>query len=460
VATLPVPSALVEQLVAEALALAQLASGQVPEAGAGDLDALDVAEPREPWVPYPHQIPPEDVESWYLWLLLAGRGAGKTDACAAYVNARAMAEPGLRIAIIAPTLGDAVESCVNGVSGLKAHNPAVRMVGGVGGAHVYWPNGSVAKLFGAHSPEDVERLRAGGNRHLAWLEELAAWRQLRPCWNHIRFGLRLGSHPQAVASTTPKPLALLKELINSPRTRISRATTDDNPKLDADVRASLYEDYGETRLGRQELGGEMIEDIEGALWTQQWIDDGRVERAPHLVRVVVAVDPAATHGEDSDETGIAVAGRGSDGEFYVLHGDGYKLSPLGWANRTWDLFDTHLADRVVGEINNGGEMVESTLRQVRPHGPISTIHASRGKTVRAEPVAALYEKGRVHHVGRFGRLEAQMIEFPISNEMDDRVDAIVYALTELLGNGPAAAGGTERQPVGAGRQGHQLFRRR
>lgn len=231
------------------------------------------------WTPYPHQVaPPGD---WDLWLLMAGRFAGKTDAAAAYTNAH-MAGPaclpgipgGHRAAIVAPTLGDATEACVNGPSGLRKHNPAVRLVTRHGGTFVIWPNGAEAKVFGAHTPDDVERLRAGGNRCFAWCEEFAAWRFMEACWDHLQFGLRIGPHPRAVASTTPKPKELLKALLNDPTTAVTRATSDDNPNMPEAFRRRL-ERYRGTRLGRQEIGGELLEDVPGALW--------RYEDIKHIV---------------------------------------------------------------------------------------------------------------------------------------------------------------------------------
>lgn len=413
--TLLAPRGEVEALAQQAIIITQLRAAAIARG--------------EVWQPLPHQIPPEGTD-WFLFLLLGGRGSGKTDGAAAYID-RMACESRIRIAIIAPTLGDAVEACVNGPSGLKAHNPRVILRGGAGGLHVYWPNFSEAKLFGASSPEDVERLRAGGNRHLVWAEELAAWRYLDECWQHMRYGLRLGEHPRVVASTTPKPRKLLKELLNDPRTEARRATTSDNPHLNAGVRAALYEDYGGTRLGRQELGGELLEDVEGALWQASWIEANRVTAAPDLTRIVIALDPAATSEATSDYTGLCAAGLGTDGDYYVLRSAGVRLSPSGWANLAIDWYDELGADKLICEINQGGEMVASTLRAIKRDLPIKVIHASRGKTVRAEPIATLDEQGRVHHVGQFATLEDQMFSFPVASEHDDEVDARVYAITEL-----------------------------
>lgn len=392
-----------------------------------------------PWVPQPHQVPPEG--EWRVWLLLAGRGAGKTDAAAKYVDDWMSSHPGHRLQIIAPTLGDAVEACVTGPSGLLAHNPKVRFVSGIGGTYVRWPNGSEGKLFGAHTPDDVERLRAGGNRHLAWYEELAAWRRLDQALEHSDFGLRLGSRPHAVASTTPKPRKRLIRMMKEDGVVVTRATTDDNPHLEAHVRAALYERYGGTRLGRQELQGEVLMDVPGALWTLDQIDALRVDRPPELQRVVVSIDPAVTATDDSDETGIVVVGLGIDGRGYVLDDLTCRLSPDGWGRRAVNAYHERRADRIVAEVNNGGDLVEHLIRTVDPNVAYEKVHASRGKRTRAEPVAALYEQARVHHVGSFDDLEGQMTSFlpEGTDEGDDRVDALVWALTCLMLAAPKAA---------------------
>jgi predicted phage terminase large subunit-like protein len=393
----------------------------------------------KPWVPLPHQVPPAG--DWRLWLMVAGRGSGKTDAAAAYVDDWMSNHPGHRLQIIAPTLGDAVESCVLGPSGLLSHNPAVKFVSGIGGTYVRWPNGSEGKLFGAHTPDDVERLRAGGNRHLAWYEELAAWRRLKEALEHSDFGLRLGERPHAVASTTPKPRKRLIQLMSEPGTVVTRGTTDDNPHLEAHVRQRLYDTYGGTRIGRQELEGEVLTDIPGALWTWDRIEALRVDAAPDLARIVVAVDPAVTASEDSDETGIIVVGLGVDRQGYVLDDLSCRLSPDGWGRRVVTGYHERSADRVVAEVNQGGDLVEHLIRTVDPRVAYDSVRASRGKRTRAEPVAALYEQGKVHHVGAFEGLEDQMTAFVADggDEGDDRVDALVWGLTYLMLNAPAPA---------------------
>ncbi len=370
--------------------------------------------------------------------MYGGRGIGKTAAAAHWVDEQARAGR-IRIAVGAPTLKDARRICVEGETGLLAVNPDIKF--NLQTYELHWPDqkgrkGSVAQLFGGYTPEDVERWR-GPQFHIAWLDELASWRYLEECWANLRFGLRLGSHPRLLATFTPRPRKFIKQLLANPRTVIARTedgripTTDDNPDLAAVVREALYEDYGGTRLGRQELGGELLEDVEGALWQAAWIELARVSEAPAMTRIVVAIDPAATSTDTADETGLAVAGLGEDGEYYLLHAQGYRLSPHAWATRALDLYDQYAADKIVAEINQGGEMVEHTLRQVRRDVPLKVIHASRGKTLRAEPVATLYEQGKVHHVGAFPACEDQMLTFPVANEHDDILDAAVYAITEL-----------------------------
>jgi phage terminase large subunit-like protein len=395
----------------------------------------------EPWTPYPHQIPPAG-DDWDLWLLLAGRGAGKTDAAASYTDAHVNGPPclpglpgGHRVAIVAPTHGDAVEACVNGPSGLKAHNPSVRLVTAQGGTFVRWPSGAEAKLFGAYTPEDVERLRAGGNRCFAWCEELAAWRFIDACWDHLTFGLRLGEHPRRVASTTPKPKPLLRQLVGDERTAISRATTDDNPNLSPAYRRSL-ERYRGTRLGRQEIGGEMLDDVVGALWNWAMLDDRR-PAPPDLARCVVAVDPSGGSDPENDEQGIVACGLGADARGYVLADRSCKLSPDGWGRRAVQAYIDFQADAIVGEANFGGDMVEAVIRTAaRAMGVTVTykaVHASRGKAVRAQPIAALYEQKRVSHCDVFAELEEELTSWtPESGRSPNRLDTLVWALTELL----------------------------
>jgi phage terminase large subunit-like protein len=412
------------------------------------------------WTPEPHQVPPEG--DWYLWIMLAGRGSGKTDALAHYVNEHALGPPchphlrgGHRIAIIAPTQGDAVESCVDGPSGLRKHNPTIWLSQSRGGQHVYWPNGASAKLFGASAPEDVERLRAGGNRCLAWLEELAAWRKLADAFDNMTFGLRMGRHPHAVASTTPKPRKQLIELLQRADTVRTHATTADNPHLDAKVRQKLYERYVGTRLGRQELEGQILEDVPGALWSRDRIDELRIWEEPPLGmrRVVISVDPSGGEGPENDEQGIAACGLGFDGHGYLLGDLTCKKQPEGWARVAVDAYHDYSANYIVAERNYGGDMVLATIRSVDRTVPVKLVTASRGKAVRAEPVASLAAQGRIHQVGEWPEMEDELATWdPLDTTAPspNRLDAYVWGFTELLlGGGRAftSAVGGERGPT-------------
>lgn len=420
------------------------------------------------WKPHPHQVPPDG--DWYGWLLLAGRGAGKTDACADYVENHVKGPPCLGgavphwIGIIAPTLGDAVTACYAGPSGIRAHSSDAKMVQSAGGTIIRWPNGSQAKMFGAQSPEDVERLRAGGNTCLAWLEELAAWRYLDACWEQIRFGLRSGSRPHWIASTTPKPRPLIKRLAKETphNVVVTRASTDDNPNLEQSVRTALYEEYGGLQIGRQELHADILEEDKDALWRRAHFDNNRVAEAPSLRRITVGVDPSGGAGEQ----GIIVAGKHvqdviKDGKMtthmkgYVLADRTCALSPNGWGRRAVQAAIDFEADDIVVEVNYGGDMAVSTISGAAEamgiNIPIRQTRASRGKRVRAEPVAALAERGDWHHVGRFDELEDQCCTWtPELDFSPDRLDAMVWTgwhnkLVSAMVRGKAKFGGSAAQ---------------
>jgi phage terminase large subunit-like protein len=360
-----------------------------------------------------------------------------------------MAHAGHRGRIIAPTLGDAWEACVIGPSGVKAHNPDVDLNSNKG--IITWPNGSRARIFGAKGPDDVERLRAGGNSHIDWYEELAAWVKLDEAWDQARFGLRLGDNPRSIITTTPKPRKVLKTLLKDSRSIIARTadgripSTLDNPHLSSSVRADLLARYQGTRIGRQELYGELLEDVPGALWKQEyfqyWPED---QDLPPMRRIVVAIDPAVTNTEDSDQTGIVAAGIGLDGRGYVLADVSGYYSPHEWALQAIGLYRALEADRIVAEVNNGGDMVELTIRTVDPLVPYTAVRASRGKLIRAEPIAALYEQRKVIHALQFAELEEQCQTYvPDSSQSSpDRLDALVWALTELMLDSPSIASET------------------
>lgn len=373
----------------------------------------------------------------------AGRGAGKTEACARYFAAYMRANAGHRGRIIAPTFGDAVEACVVGPSGLQAIDPEVKWLPSApGGAKVVWPNGSEALLIGTPFPRDVDRLRAGGNRHIDWWEEAAANPQLRAAMDQAALGLRLGLRPHWIGSSTPRSTRDYREVVAMAGVVVTRGSTFDNPHNGEEWREAMRARFAHTRLGRQELLGEIIDDVEGALWTRAMFDAGRVapEQVPDLVRVVVAVDPAASAKPSSADTGIVVAGLGSDGDAYVLDDRTCHLSPEGWGQRAIRAYHRYDADLIVGEGNHGGEMVESVIRAQDETGnvPVEIVYASRGKEIRAQPVAALYgappkRPPRVHHVGGFPELEDQCATWvPGDEKSPDRLDALVWALTELM----------------------------
>ena len=390
--------------------------------------ALDLCHDWKLWARQ-SQLPPDG--SWRIWLLLAGRGFGKTRSGAEFVREEAMRGAAKRIALVAPTAADARDVMVEGESGLLAiaraterpfYEPSKR--------RLTWPNGAIATLFSADEPE---RLR-GPQFDLAWCDELAAWRY-PAAWDMLMMGLRLGGNPRVVATTTPKPVPLIRALLATPDCTVTRGSTRDNAdNLAPAFLKAILTQYEGTRLGRQEIEAELLEDVPGALWTRDSIERARIAAAPALRRVVVAIDPAASSAAGADETGIVVAGLGEDGHGYVLDDRSGRLRPHDWAARAIAAFHAHRADRIVAEVNNGGEMVEATLRMLDASVPYKPVHASRGKMLRAEPVAALYERGRVHHLGAFPALEDQMCVFAgaTGGASPDRLDALVWALTELM----------------------------
>jgi phage terminase large subunit-like protein len=408
--------------------------------------AADIIDPPE-WEPdrpplEPHQRPPEASpgRDWFLWLLEAGRGSGKTEGCARYYSRWMRANPGHRGRIIAPTFGDAVEACIEGPSGLLVQDPEIRWLPGApGGSKVVWPNGSEALVIGTYTPRDVERLRAGGNRHIDWWEEMAANPQLEAAWDQAAFGLRLGDHPHSIASTTPRGTRTYKAIrkLAMETDSIRHATIWDNPHLSDAWKARQVARHEGTRLGRQELYGELIEEVEGALWTMRQIEESRVAEAPDLAIVATAVDPAATSGPDADDTGIITGGIGVDGEVYILSDRTCHLDPDGWGQRAVRALRAVSGDYIIGEVNNGGEMVEHVIKTADPTVPYTPVRASRGKATRAQPVSALYgnppkRPSRIHHVGAHAELEDQMTTWvPGDEDSPDRVDALVWLVTEL-----------------------------
>jgi|TARA_R100000149_G_scaffold382_2_gene132 predicted phage terminase large subunit-like protein len=344
-----------------------------------------------------------------------------------------MENPGVLCAVVVPTFGDIRRVAFGGPSGLLNVIPRDCLASGRGqgynasSAEIKLFNGS--KIMG-FSAEEPERLR-GPQFHRAWCDELAAWKYPE-AFDQLMFGLRLGQNPQCVVTTTPKPTPLIKSLALRDDCQIHRGSTFENQdNLAPQALRALQERYGGTRLGRQELYAEILEDTEGALWTLKSIEANRVKESPELRRVIVAVDPAVTSSASSDDTGIVVAGQGVDNKYYVLEDATFKGSPDAWGRKAIDLYYEYQADRIVAEVNNGGDLVERLLRTIDNNVPYTPVQASRGKLIRAEPIAALYEQNRVHHVGDFPQLEDQMCSFTGGGKSPDRMDALVWALSEL-----------------------------
>ncbi|WP_420394735.1 DNA-packaging protein [Acuticoccus sp.] len=385
------------------------------------------------------QLPPDG--AWTSWLILGGRGAGKTRAGAEWIRgvvagrAPFATRPAGRIALVGEDYNDAREVMVEGVSGLLAICPdGERPVWQPSRRRLEWPNGAVGQVFSASDPEGLR----GPQFDVAWADELAKWANPDATWDMLQFALRLGERPRQVVTTTPRCVPLLKRLIGDRRTVTTRMTTAQNAdNLAAGFLETVVDRYQGTRLGRQELEGELVEDREDALFARAQIDRDRVSAAPELRRVVVAVDPPASSGAKSAACGIVAAGLGEDGRAYVLADHTLqRATPQAWAEKAVSLYHTVGADRLVAEVNQGGEMVATVVREADPTVPVASVRATRGKWVRAEPVALLYAQGRVSHVGMMSELEDQMCNFVPAGTADgvspDRIDALVWALTTLM----------------------------
>lgn len=409
-------------------------------------DLADAATERFDFVLLPHQIPPADLD-WFFWLLEAGRGAGKTAAAAHYVKDHLNGPrcfppvPGERdlphrVSLIAPTLGDGIESANLNDQALTRIEPGAKLTTSGGGSRVDWPNGSQVRIFGAHTREDVNRLRAGGNRCLVWAEEIAAWRYLAEAWEDMMFGLRIGEKVRIVGSTTPRARPEYLE-VRKQADIIAHATTLDNPSLNEEQKERLVEIYGDTSVGRQEIYGELLDEAEGALWSYALIEENRIETPNSVGRIVLGLDPPG----GVTEAGIVVAGELPNCDcggarlphYAVLEDASGTYSPEVWASVSVSTLEAWGGDRIVAEKNFGGDMVEATIRNVSADVPVKNVTASRGKRLRAEPIKALYEQARVHHVGVLGPLETEMVQW-IPDESPwspNRLDALVWALTEL-----------------------------
>jgi phage terminase large subunit-like protein len=431
-----------------------------------DEEADDLLHTWELWA-RPNQLEPEDIlengEHWVTWLILAGRGFGKTRCGAETVIKWVREGKCKRIALVAEDSADARDVMVEGESGILACSPRnFKPKYEPSKRRLTWPNGAVATLFSA---EDYDSLR-GPQFDGAWCDELCKWRYAQEAWDNLQFGLRLGDHPKQIVTTTPRPVKLLKDIILRSDTAITKGTTMENlVNLAPPFRKAVVDKYLGTRLGRQELNAELLDDIPGALWNRKMLDTTRVNPVdsltplalPHFVRIIVAVDPAKelaerkmTKGEIKTkavaETGIVVVGKDAKGHGYVLEDLSLTGSPEEWGRVVVQAFDDWGADNIVYEANQGGEMVAAVIRNAAKSlkfdgerdadfVPLKDVHATRGKYVRAEPVSQLYEQNRVHHVGTFPTLEDQMCEYTPDGNMGyspDRMDALVWGITELL----------------------------
>ncbi len=396
-----------------------------------------------PLIARDEQLPPDFHDPrarWHTWLFMAGRGAGKTRAGAEWVRMTVLQALGsgsgpLRIALVAPTHHDARAVMVEGESGLLRtcardgpHRPQYEP----SRRQLIWPDGTIAQLFSAEEPDSLR----GPQFHIAWCDEIARWRQGQKVWDMLLMALRLGDHPRVMATTTPAPVPLVKRLLESPQTWLSRARTRDNAaNLAPGFIAAMEARYAGTRLGRQELEGELLEELEHVLFPRHLLEAAREPATPPLARIVVAVDPPAGRGENS-VCGIIVAGIDAAGIVHVLEDASQRAAaPLRWARAAVAAYHRHAADRIVAEVNQGGDMVEALLHQVDADVPCRAVHATRGKTVRAEPVAALLEQGRIRLAGTFPELEDELAMFEeriAAGRSPDRADAFIWAVTDLV----------------------------
>jgi len=384
------------------------------------------------------QRPPKG--DWTTWIYLGGRGAGKTRAGAEWVRAR-VEEGCRRIAIVGANANDARYVMVEGESGLlSVASPWLRAKYEPSKRLITWPNGAIATLFSAEEPDMLR----GPQHDTAWCDELAKWTHLEAAWDNLQLGLRIGQRPQQMVTTTPRALPVLKSLMQRSDSVITRSTSYDNrDNLAPAFFAHVISRYDGTRFGRQEIDAEILDEIQGALWTRAMIDEALVSRnveMPKMVRVVVGVDPSGTRGQDGrDSVGIVVAGKAIDGRCYVMDDWTCSLSPAGWGRRVAEAVAQHQADCVVAEENFGGAMVESVLLAAQVGTRIKMVHASHGKIARAEPISALYEQGRVGHASAFMALEDQFCAFTFDGYLGkgspDRADAAIWALTELMLSG-------------------------
>lgn len=418
-----------------------------------DIDAIAA---HWPLFALPHQLPPDRAGDapWLTWLMIGGRGSGKTRAGAEWVRAQALGraplacERAMQIALVGQTEHDVREVMIEGVSGLMSvHARHERPVWISSRRRLEWPtSGAVAQAFSAEDPESLR----GPQFSCAWSDEMAKWRYADTAFDMLQFGLRLGRRPRQLITTTPRPTPLLKRLMADPTTAITRAATIANAmNLAPTFLQGVMGRYAGTRLGRQELDGEIIDDRPDALWSRDLLERCRVNEVPPLQRIVVAVDPPVSSGKRADACGIVAAGIAEGGIVFVIADDTVSsVTPSMWANKAIALWRRFEADALIVETNQGGEMVRAVINEVDASVPVTAVRALRGKWLRAEPVATLYEQGRVRHAGAFAALEDEMCDFASSGlssgRSPDRVDALVWAVASLAlssrGQGPRVRG--------------------
>jgi phage terminase large subunit-like protein len=390
-------------------------------------EAGDLLYDWEVWA-RPKQLEPPG--EWLTWMILTGRGWGKTRTGAEWVISKAK-KGAKHIALIGKTKADVRDTMLElgPASIMKISHPKFRPEYEPSKRRLTWPNNCIATIYSGDEPDQVR----GPSHDFSWLDELAKFQYPQDVWDNLMFGLREGEDMKILVTTTPRPIPIIKNLIKDPNTIPVRGSTFENkdnlPKKYFDY---VIAPYVGTRLGRQEIEGEILDDNPDALWTRKIIDNNRRNKFPELVRVVIAVDPEATANEKSSETGIMAIGICVDGHGWLLSDDSLRGTPDQWGNAVVTSYNKYNADRIIGEVNNGGDMIEYVIKTVNPSVSYKSVRASRGKYIRAEPVAALYEQGRIHHIGNFPELEDQLCEWVPGDKSPDRLDALVWGVTELM----------------------------
>jgi len=390
-------------------------------------EAQEILYDWECWA-RPKQLPPPG--EWLTWLILTGRGWGKTRTGSEWIISHAK-KGAKHIALIGQTVADVRDTMIKigPASILKVSRPDFMPEYTPSNRTLIWPNGVIATTYSGDNPDQVR----GPSHDIVWIDELAKFQYPDDIWYNLMFGLREGEDMRILVTTTPRPIKLIKNLVNDPNTIPVRGSTYENkdnlPKKYFDY---VIAPYVGTRLGQQEIEGKILEDNPNALWTRKIIDDNRVNKHPDLIRIVIGVDPEASDTETSAETGIIAAGIDDRGHGYILGDNTIKGSPDKWGNEVVTAYYKYRADRIAAEVNNGGDMVEFVIHTVDKNVAYKDVHAAKAKHTRAEPISALYEQGRVHHVGQFAELEQQLCEWVPGDISPDRLDALVWALTELM----------------------------